>query len=150
MERDGDGGGVRDETAEQRGKKPCSRDAEMLEFGIKRASRTQVWRPTSRRAPLQFASLWIATRKYVSAFFILWRNFLRNQTVTMLALWCDAGFYLVSPLCDLISWILHASYVFANFWGLLLLPLCLRRRANRTHVNQFSFSTKDVLFLLAR
>jgi hypothetical protein len=46
------------ETAEQgRGKKPCNRDAEMLEFGIKRASCTQAWGPTSRRAPLQFASI---------------------------------------------------------------------------------------------
>lgn len=36
MERDGDGGGVRDQTADER-KKPCSRDADVLEFGIKRA-----------------------------------------------------------------------------------------------------------------
>lgn len=60
----------------------ASRDAEMLEFGIKRASCTQVWRPTFRRAPLQFASLWIANKKKKSVrvivSFITWRVLLRN------------------------------------------------------------------------
>lgn len=80
------------------------RDAEMLEFGIKRASCTQVWRPTSRRAPLQFASLWIANKKEkrtchrsfhsLEGFFAKLHGCNANYYGTMLV----PMYYLVTPL----------------------------------------------------